>query len=87
MESLIKFLPTEMLLTLGQLLLIKVGNSLKNKDDNDTGNDDAAGNVCIAIAPVLPAFASSTSESLRKKVMKSAYIAFGNYLGYPPPAE
>ncbi len=83
MEGFLKYLPTEMLLMLLQLGLIKYGNKLKDKDDNDTGTDDAGGNVMIALAPVIPAMATG-SESLKKKSMLAAYNAFGGYLGFEP---
>lgn len=86
MENLIKYLPLEMILALIQLGLIKAGNKLRDKDDNETGNDDAAGNILIAIAPVIPAMVTG-STSLKKKVMLAAYNSFGNYLGKPPVQE
>ena len=85
MNNLIKYLPVSMLWDLMTLGLIRLGNSLKDKDDNETGNDDAAGNVLIAIAPVIPVIADPKSgESIKKKVMHGAYNALGSYLGYPP---
>lgn len=86
MESIIKYLPVEMLTMLVQLALIKLGNKLKDKDDNETGTDDATGNVLIAVAPVIPALVTG-SDSLKKKVMLGAYNAFGNYLGLPAIPE
>jgi hypothetical protein len=86
MESLIKYLPIDVLVGILQLALLKYGNKFKDKDDNDTGTDDATGNALIAVAPVIPALLSG-SESLKKKVMLGAYNAFGNYLGLKPVSE
>lgn len=64
-------------------ILTQLGMSLKNKDDNSTGFDDAGGNVIIAMAPVIPAFLSG-NEAIVKKTLKAVHDVIGNYLGYPP---
>lgn len=82
-SSILKFLPIEMIIMIIQSQLIKIGIKLKDKDDNDTGTDDAGGNVLIALAPLLPALVSG-SDSVKRRVMLTAYNTFGNYLGFPP---
>jgi hypothetical protein len=78
-NSLILFIPG---------ILQQVGMSLKNKDDNNTGFDDAGGNVIIALGPVVPAFLTG-NQTLIKKVLWGVYNTIGGYLGTPfvePPA-
>ena len=68
-------------------VLTQFGYSLKNKDDNSTGFDDAGGNVLIALAPVVPAFLTG-NESLIKKTLKAVRDTIDNYLASspaPPP--
>jgi hypothetical protein len=86
MEWLIKNLSVGTILLLLPMILLRVGNSFKNKDDNETGNDDALGNVLIAAAPAVESM-NSSSDSLKKKSFKALYITLGDYLGYPPPVE
>lgn len=72
-NSLILFIPG---------ILQQVGMSLKNKDDNNTGFDDAGGNVVIALGPVVPAFLTG-NQTLIKKVLWGVYNTIGGYLGTP----
>lgn len=74
-----------MLLGLMPMLLIKLGNSFKNKDENETGTDDAFGNVLIAMAPAIEAITIGGNETAFKKALRGVYITLGNYLGYPAP--
>lgn len=83
----LKYLPTSMILGLFPMLLIKLGVSFKNKDDNETGTDDAFGNVLIAMAPAVEAVAIPGNEKAFKKALRAVYITLGNYLGYPPPTS
>ncbi len=46
--NIFKFLSPAALLALLPLFLENIGQSIKNKDDNSTGSDDAFGNVLIA---------------------------------------
>lgn len=46
--------------------LTKLGTVLKNKDANDTGTDDVAGNICIALAPAISALDGDNDKALRK---------------------
>ena len=80
MEWLFKNMPVSALIIFLPMLLEKVGRSFKNKDDNDTGNDDATGNVLIALGPALLAVASS-NEPAKKKAFEVIYQTLGNYLG------
>lgn len=69
MIEMIKFLPISMLYPVISLLLVKLGNFLKEKDDNASGPDDAAGNVCLALAPVITALENNHDTALRKALM------------------
>lgn len=62
----LKFMPLNMLYGVLSMLLIKFGNSFKNKDDNATGNDDAFGNVLIALAPAVAAMEDNNKPALVK---------------------
>jgi hypothetical protein len=68
------------LLMLLPVMLVQVGNYLKNKDANATGSDDAFGNVLIAMAPAVDAVATSNENSL-KKALRAVKITIENYLG------
>jgi hypothetical protein len=57
----------------------QIGISLKNRDDNATGYDDAGGNVLIAIGPVVPAFLGGDTLTIRK-VLKGVRDAIDGYL-------
>lgn len=80
MNSLFKFLTPSALLALLPMFLVSVGQSIKDKDDNSTGSDDALGNVIIAFAPALSAFGSKDETKL-KQALQAAYATLGNYLG------
>jgi hypothetical protein len=82
MESLIKFLPLDALLVLLQLVLVKVGSKLKDKDANSTGKDDAFGNVLIAAAPAVQAFGDKSDNSF-KKALKAVRDTIDGYLSEP----
>jgi len=69
MEGLIKLIGPKALLALLPMILLQIGTMLKGKDDNTTGPDDAAGNICIAAAPAVEAFASSNDKALRKSLV------------------
>jgi hypothetical protein len=64
-------------------IMTQVGMSLKNKDDNATGNDDVLGNVLIAMAPVIPA-ALTGNDKLITKALDAVYDTIGGYRGFPP---
>lgn len=80
MEWLFKSMPVSALIVFLPMLLEKVGKSFKNKDDNDTGNDDATGNVLIALGPAVAAVAMN-NESAKKKAFEVIYKTLGTYLG------
>lgn len=63
----------------------EVGKSLKNKDDNDTGFDDAGGNVVIALGPVIPAFLDGDQKKIRK-VLIAVRDTINGYLAQNPNA-
>lgn len=84
MDFLLKMLGPETILAFLPMLLLKLGNWLKNKDANNTGTDDVLGNIAIAAAPAIVAYESGNENSL-KKALLAVYITLGGYLGYPPP--
>lgn len=51
------------------MVLIKLGNYFKNKDDNTVGSDDAFGNVLIALAPAIAAIEGNDARALRKALV------------------
>lgn len=65
----LKFLPTSMLYSVTAMLLIKLGNAVKGKDANNTGSDDAFGNVCIAMAPAVAALEDNNETAIRKALI------------------
>lgn len=79
MEHVLKYLPVQMLYGVIAMLLVRLGNYLKGKDANDTGKDDALGNVCIAMAPAVAAFEDSNENTLRK-TLKAVRDTIDNYL-------
>lgn len=60
-------------------ICLQIGMSLKNKDDNSTGYDDAGGNVLIAIGPVIPALLSGNA-SMVKKTLTAVRDTIDGYL-------
>lgn len=55
-----------MLLMFLPMLLMKLGSFFKNKDKNETGADDAFGNVLIALAPAVTAIGDGNENALQK---------------------
>ncbi len=80
MEFLLKTLSPKMLLGLLPIILIKIGNYFKNRDDNTTGSDDAFGNVLIALAPAVDALDDGNETAFRKG-LEVVYRTLKNYLG------
>lgn len=80
MDFLLKQLSPKLLLGLLPMILVKVGNWFKGKDANDTGADDAFGNVLIALAPAVDAL-DDGNETAFKKALNVVYATLGNYLG------
>ena len=79
----LKFLPVSMLYSVIAMLLLKLGNVLRNKDSNTTGSDDAFGNVLIAMAPAVAALEVNNETALRKALL-TVYTTIGNYLKIEP---
>lgn len=75
----LKFLSPAALLALLPMFLIEIGTSIKNKDDNSTGSDDAFGNVLIALAPALSSF-GNRNDSKVKQALKAVRDTINNYL-------
>lgn len=59
-------------------ILTTLGTQLKNKDANNTGADDVGGNVCIALAPLVPAIVHGNVKTQRQ-VVDSAIAALQSY--------
>lgn len=78
--NILKFLSPAALLALLPMILGMVAESIKNKDDNSTGTDDAFGNVLNALAPVVSSFQSKDDLKF-KKALEAVYQTLGNYLG------
>lgn len=62
------------------MMLVSLGNYMKNRDSNAVGSDDAFGNVLIAVAPAVDAFAHG-NESALKKALRAVRTTINNYLG------
>lgn len=64
-------------------VLLSVGSYLKNRDSNPTGTDDAAGNICNALAPALSSLAVGNDNSFRKalKVVRDTIDGYLNSQG------
>lgn len=80
MDFILRTLTPKMLLGLLPMILIKIGNYFKGKDKNETGADDAFGNVLIALAPAVDAI-DDGNETAVKKALNVVYTTLGNYLG------
>jgi len=72
-------MPIGLLQTLLPLLMIRLGNDLKNLDSDSRGMDDAGGDFLIAAAPAVTALFSG-QESAFKKACEAIYTTLGNYL-------
>lgn len=69
LAQLLKSLGPKALIGLLPMILTSIGNDLKNKDTNDTGKDDAAGNILIAAGPAIEAWESGNGNALRKALI------------------
>lgn len=89
LNALLKNLGPKALLGLLPMILLAVGNALKGKDQNNTGADDVAGDICLAAAPAIDAFESGNDTALRK-ALTAIRSAIDAYLAQPhsstPPA-
>lgn len=79
MEFILKTLSPKVLLGLLPIILIKTGNWFKGKDANETGGDDAFGNVLIALAPAIGAM-DDNNETAVKKALKVVRDTIDGYL-------
>ena len=80
MEFLLKSLSPKLLLGLLPMVLVKVGNYFKGRDVNETGSDDAFGNVLIALAPAVDALDDGNDTAFRKG-LEIVHSTLGRYLG------
>ena len=83
MEWIIKALPVSALYGVISLLVTKLGISLKNKDANASGADDAAGDILIALAPAVAALEGNNDKALRK-ALTVVRSTIDNYLKSSP---
>lgn len=83
MEWIIKAISGPALYGILGLGLVKLGNTLKNKDANTTGVDDALGNVCIALSPAIAAL-EGNNENAKRKALKVARDTIDAYLKRSP---
>lgn len=82
MEFLVKTMSPAMLIMMLQLILIRLGNWFKNKDADNVGADDAAGNVLLVAAPAIAAF-DAGDENAKRKALKSIRDSIDGYLALP----
>ena len=80
--DILKFFTPSMILMFLPTMLLQLGNYFKNKDANDTGTDDAAGNLLIALAPAVMALDTKNENSFRK-ALTIARDTINNYLDLP----
>lgn len=66
MEFLLKGLSPKLLLALLPMLLMKLGNYFKNKDADNVGRDDVAGNICHAFGQAFDAYEDNNENAFRK---------------------
>lgn len=66
------------------MILVQIGTWLKGKDANNTGSDDVAGDICLAAAPAVEAFAQGNGNAFRKALV-AIRAAIDNYLNSVPP--
>jgi hypothetical protein len=59
---------------------------LKGRDANDTGPDDAFGNVMMGIAPAVESYKDG-NESATRKSLKAARDSIDAYLATPVPQK
>ena len=84
MEFILKSLSPQLLLMLLPMLLLRAGAFFKNRDTNQSGSDDAFGNVLTALAPAVAAFEQNNDTAV-KKYLRVVYETLGNYLNTHPP--
>lgn len=69
MFQMLQFMPISMLYGVIAMALTKVGHYLKDKDPDNTGSDDAAGNVLLAMAPAIAALEGNNGNATRKALV------------------
>jgi hypothetical protein len=65
------------------MVLVAVGTFLKGKDSNNTGADDAVGNICLAAAPAAQSLQDNNETGVRK-AMQAIRDAADAYLQQSP---
>lgn len=69
MGDILKFLPVSVLFQFLPMILIKVGNMLKQRDTDSKGADDTFGDIMIAAAPAIDGiFTGGHDTAVRKAV-------------------
>jgi hypothetical protein len=80
METLLKHIPMAVWLSFAPILMQKLGDWFKSKDTNNTGGDDAFGNVVIAAIPAVAAIGQK-DESKTKVALRAVRDTITKYLG------
>lgn len=80
MDFILKFIPKEMLAMAISMLLMKYGTELKNKDADEKGADDEAGNFMLALAPAILAL-DSKNENAKRKAYRIARDTLNRMIG------
>lgn len=78
--NIFKFLSPSALLAFLPMILASVADTIRRKDIDEIGSDDAFANVLDALAPALAAFQSKNDLKFRK-ALEAAYEVLGSYLG------
>jgi hypothetical protein len=84
--EMLKHMPVKALYGVVAMLLLRVGNTLKGKDPDNTGSDDVAGDICIAFAPAIQALEDDDDGALRK-ALKCVRNAIDAYLNTHPKQQ
>ena len=81
LKTMLKNLPAEMLLKIFiPIICNKIGADFKKKDANETGADDATGNLFFAFGTAAAAY-DSTNENAFKKALRAVRNTINVYLG------
>lgn len=83
LKQLFKYMPQSMIMMAVSVALDKAGRGLKDKDANETGADDAFGNVLLAFAPAMSAYDEKEDKAF-KKLLRVAWLTLGTYIGETP---
>lgn len=82
--NILKYIPVGMLYGILGEGIARLGSYIRGKDANDTGSDDAFGNVLLSLAPAVSSWEDS-NENAKRKALKAARDTIDNYLRQPAP--